>query len=165
MNTLPSLDKLTKALDNAVENMGGIEQAIAACDRMYDAVFIGDVITVADYNQAAKKYGYKSACETTLLLEMALPLYLKKFDIEIGECPEEEHEQDGYYMGLEALEDSAMSWFEKEYPEFKITGDTEIVTFCSYKGEGEDGIGLYIMNKHLPVFKSKGDSFNQVNNF
>lgn len=163
MLNIQSLEQTQQALTMSVELNGGIDAALSACDRMYSALFIDRVLTVGEYNKEAKFSGYNSVCCTSLLLELALPLYCKEFNTSIGECPTEEHGQDGYYYAMEALEDNALAWFKKEHPTFKVVDDTKIVTFCNYKGEGEDEIGLYILNKHLPTFKSKNESFNQVN--
>lgn len=40
----------------------------------------------------------------------------------------------------------------------ELSPDTKVVCLCNYKGEGE-GIALFEMAKHLPVFKSKSESF------
>lgn len=44
-----------------------------------------------------------------------------------------------------------------------VTLDTLIVSVLNYKGE-EDSLRLYADAKHLPVFKSKDQSFFQANN-
>jgi hypothetical protein len=40
----------------------------------------------------------------------------------------------------------------------ELTDDLQICDLCNYKGEGE-GFALFLNVKHLPVFKSKNDSY------
>ena len=64
---------------------------------------------------------------------------------------------------MEAYSNSAEEWAAVNHPNIEVNCDTLVVEFCNYKGEGEGGIELHILNKHLPIYKSKLDSFNQVN--
>ena len=169
--TLPELEK---AMNTQVENLGGFAAAIAACDRMYSAMFRGDAVKLSDCEDWED-------CINSLYLEMSVALYSKstgehapvhqargwaytESDDE-EEIDEDEYDRmcDGFGYEMEYYEDKAVDWMNKNHPDFKVDGDTLVVDFCNYKGEGEDGLGLYLLNKHLNVFKSKSHSFNQVN--
>lgn len=158
------LNKLTKALEQGVKQIGGIDAAMAACDRMYSATFRSEAFKLSDLDDAGD---FKSE----LYFEVAVALYSKA----TGEKAPVRHEVscgceydcdcslDSWGYAVEAFEDQAESWFSRHYPDFEITGDTLVVDFCNYKGEGEGGVSIYELNKHLPVFKSKNESFHQVN--
>lgn len=153
-----SLKLATDALNDAILAIGGEEAAIEACERMYNATFRSEPFPLGSIEEW-------DTDEVSLYIDAALPIYLKATNTELPVKPDydaDEHEFDNYYMSLEAIEGLAEEYMRKHYPEFKITKDTLIVTLCNYKGEGE-GEALYMLNKHLPVFKSKRESFFQVN--
>lgn len=160
-----TLPELQNAMSTQIEQLGGIDAAIAACDRMYSATFRGEAVRLSDCC-LAEDYHYED-----LYREMATALYSKATG-----CPAPQREEvncgcyhdcdcasDSFMYASEAFDDGAVEWLEEKHPDFKITGDTLVVDFCNYKGEGEDDLGLYELHKHLPVFKSKSHSFNQVN--
>jgi len=145
-------------MNQKIEQVGGIELAINQCDRMYDATFRSEPFPLAsteDWEEEA----------TSLKIDLAVKLYLSATGRAIPKKPDYdacERESDGYSYEMEALESSAEYWLEKNHPDININGNDLIVIFSNYKGE-TDGIGLYVLNKHLPVFTSKRDSFNAVN--
>ena len=135
-------------------------QEMAACDRMYCADFRGECLMLSEC-----EYGLEDF-ETTLYMEAAVALYTKVNNITLPVKPdhfEDDYAADSYYYEVESFENSAEDWMIKNYPNFKITNDTLVVEICNYKGEGENGLYLYDLSKHLPVFRSKRESFNQVN--
>lgn len=171
MNTL-TIAQAPKALVAAVENIGGIDAAMAACDRMYSAMFRSEGFKLSEVDDWE--------CEVeSIKTSVAIALYSSQEGVtppqdgsahwtELAEDMDgEEYDHFVDCLGYEddAFQDSAERWFESNYPDFVIDGDTLVVDFCNYKGEGEGGVGLYQLNKHLPIFKSKRESFNQINNF
>jgi len=167
-----TLEQATKALDQSVCNIGGIDAAMAACDRMYSATFRGDAVTLEEMGEFGEDFHGR------LYIEAAIALYskatgdvLQQEEIphwsERGEEDEHMYDQWGDSLGMEedAYNDRAEAWLELNHPDFVIDQNTLVVDFCNYKGEGEGGLGLYQLHKHLPVFKSKSHSFNQANNF
>jgi hypothetical protein len=160
--TLPELET---AMSTKIEDLGSIEAAIEACERMYNAMFRGDAVKISDV------YDYDSVDERELYREMAGTLYAKfsghrqpqREEVSCGCHHDCDCSSDSFMYASEAFDEMAGDWMKVSYPDFKITGDTMIVDFCNYKGEGDDGFGLYELHKHLPVFKSKSHSFNQVN--
>lgn len=173
MNTsstgLPALSALQSAMDAEVNRLGGIDEAIAACDRMYSADFRSEpekLSSVGDWEDETSH----------LKISLAVRLYAANEGVQLPEKPSDEDHWsdddevgemyysscDSYYHEMEAFEESAEQWFDKQYPNFEITGDTLIIQICNYKGEGE-GFELYDTHKHLPVFRSKRESFGQVN--
>ena len=156
------LNKSTEALDSAVQQIGGIDAAMAACDRMYSATFRSESFKLSeleDWEDDVLK----------LKLEVACALYSKatgEANPMNGYNPysySEEGDSDSIMYASEAFDEHAESWFDKRYPQFEITGDTLVVDHCNYKGEGEGGVYLYELHKHLNIFKSKNESFYQVN--
>ena len=160
-----TLPELQNAMDIKVAELGGIDAAIEACDRMYSATFRGDAVRLVDC-RLSEDYHYDE-----LYLEMAIALYAKakghaipqREEVSCGCYHDCDCASDSFGYASEAFNDDAELWMKDNYPEFKITDDTLVIDFCNYKGEGEDGLGLYELNKHLPIFKSKSHSFNQVN--
>jgi len=156
------LNKLTEALDSAVQQIGGIDAAMEACDRMYSATFRSEESKLSSYDDWEDEL-------FALKLEVASVLYSKAtghVNPMEGYNPYsymDEGDSDSIMYASEAFDDQAESWFDKNYPEFEITGDTLVVDHCNYKGEGEGGLHLYGLHKHLPIFKSKNESFYQVN--
>lgn len=171
MNTL-TIEQASNALNEAVANIGGIDAAMAACDRMYSASFRGEAATLKEMGEFGEDF------HGHLYVEAAIALYSKATgDVlaqdEMPHWSERDEEDDHMYdqwadsLGYEedAYNDRAEAWMKLNHPDFVIDENTLVVDFCNYKGEGEGGLGLYQLHKHLPVFKSKSHSFNQANNF
>lgn len=156
---LPTITALTQAMNKEVERLGGMDEAIAACNRMYSADFRSEpekLSSVSDWEDET----------TSLKISFAVKLYSASIGQKYPPEPDFEasdHECDSFYYEMEAFEESAERWFDKQYPNFVLTGDTLIVHICNYKGEG-GGIELYNTHKQLPIFRSKRESFGQVNN-
>jgi hypothetical protein len=159
--TLPELET---AMNNEIKSLGGIDAAMAACDRMYSATFRGDAIKLSDLADWEDEVH-------SLYLEVASALYAKATEQQAPQREEVfcgcEHdcdcESDSFMYACDSFEEMAEVWLQKNHPEFVVDGDSLVVDFCNYKGEGDDDLGLYLLHKHLPVFKSKSHSFNQVN--
>ena len=167
MNTL---NQAASALNTAVVNIGGIDAAIEACDRMYSAMFRSEGMPLSEMGEFGADF------HTSLYIEAAAALYSKATGdkLKLQEMPhwtERDEEYDHYYdqmsdcLGFEedAYNDRAEEWMKVNHPNFVINENTLVVDFCNYKGEGEGGLGLYSLNKHLPIFRSKSESFGQVN--
>lgn len=168
---MSSLSQAVAALNTAVSQIGGIDAAIEACDRMYSATFRGEAAPLSEMGEFGEDY-YKGR----LMIEAAAALYAHatgdKLEIEeMQHWTERDEDDDHYYdqmsecLGAEedAYNDRAEAWMKINYPDFVIDENTLVVDFCNYKGEGEDGLGLYSLHKHLPIFRSKRESFVQVN--
>jgi hypothetical protein len=97
----------------------------------------------------------------TLYIEKALSVYLQETDSDLPSYPDSdcEYELDNYHHHLEAVENAAEDYFNSKYPSFVIDGNTQVVTLCNYKGEGE-GIALLQLSESLPVYSSKRESYN-----
>jgi len=152
------LSKIVDAMNMEVELIGGVDAAIAACDRMYQATFRSEKYPLGSQNDWQDEV-------TAMKIELAVKLFIIQTGSRFPERPSDdadECELDGYYYGVQAFEESAESWFDENHPEFMITKDTEVVSFCNYKGEGDGGLGLYTIYKELPVFVDKNSSFNAV---
>jgi len=160
---MTNLKAATAAMESAVSELGGIDLAIEACDRMYNATFRSEPFTLSDEEIADQ--------ESALIIELAAHLYISETGNKAPVPPQEsynsycddDYELESYHASMEAFEEFAEDWFANKYPDFKITKDTLVVCFCNYKGEGEGQDGLYDLHKHLPVFVSKSQSFNAVN--
>lgn len=153
-----SMTHLEKLMKSQIEQLGGLDKAIEACERMYSATFRSQPVKLATYEDWQAEVA-------SLKIELAVSLYVANTDRQQPVRPdyfEDDHDSDCYYYSLEAFEENAEHWFATTYPEAEITGDTLVVDFCNYKGEG-DGFGLYLLNKNLPIFVSKNDSFYAVN--
>ena len=159
--TLPELEV---EMNNEIKSLGGIELAIAACDRMYSATFRGEAVKLSSC------YDWEDVVQS-IYHEVASALYAKstvqqepqREDVNCGCYHDCDCASDSFMYASEAFMDSAEHWMKENHPEFVINGDSLVVDFCNYKGEGDDGLGLYELHKHLPIFKSKSHSFNQVN--
>lgn len=155
-----NLNNLTAIISKEVERLGGQLKAMEACDRMYSATFRSKAFPLSE----AKDY-----CSKSLILELAIKLYYATTGHTAPIEPPEDCECfstfELYSDDLKVYGDSAIVWFYEQYPLFKLTPETSIVSFCNYKGEGEDGIGLFLLHKDLPVFTSKSNSFGAVNGY
>jgi len=159
--TLPELEN---TMNIQIEQLGGIDAAIEACDRMYSAAFRGEAVKLSSC------YDWEDEVKS-IYHEVASALYAKSTG---QQEPQRDHvncgcyhdcdcTRDSFMYASESFIDSSEHWMEKNHPEFVINGDSLVVDFCNYKGEGGDDLGLYELHKHLPIFKSKSHSFNQVN--
>jgi hypothetical protein len=159
-----TLSELETAMNNEIKLFGGIDEAVAACDRMYSATFRSNAIKLSSLDDWKDKVH-------SLYLEAASILYAKATgqqapeyeDVSCGCYHDCDCNSDSFMYACESFENMAETWLQKKHPEFVVDGNSLVVDFCNYKGEGDDGLGLYVLHKHLPVFKSKSHSFNQVN--
>ena len=146
-------------LNQAVENFGGIEKAMQACDRMYSAKFRTEAYSIKELGD---DWEYELS---TLVDQFAFDLYVKTNNIILPKKPSydsDDYQFDNYYSELEYIQDDAVHWFNSNYDRSIFDENTLIVTLCNYKGEGEKE-ALLIGAKDLPVFISKVESFNQAN--
>jgi hypothetical protein len=157
-----NLTEVQAAMEESIESLGGIDAAIEACDRMYCATYRSEVFKLSDCEHEHEEF-------TSLYLEMAKALYAKATGQTIPEKPTlhwseiDEHMLDSFGYEMDAYDNAAESWMKDNHPGFIIDGNTSVVEFCNYKGEGEGGLNLFELHKHLPVFISKSHSFNQIN--
>ncbi|MCP5077574.1 MAG: hypothetical protein GY951_05900 [Psychromonas sp.] len=158
------LNQVTKQLDQAVSAIGGIEQAIEACDRMYQATFRSEAFPLNELEDWENDlYILKLEVATTLYASVTGEQPPQRCEVNCGCEYDCDCSSDSFMYATEAYEDRADSWFSNEYPEFQITGETLVCDHCNYKGEGEGEVHLFALCKNLPIFKSKNDSFFQVN--
>lgn len=141
-----TLEQASQALNVAVAEIGGIASALAACDRMYSQNFRTESFPLTEiiFDSLSEKEEF--------LLETKQNLIIAMYNIDTP-CEYE----------FESLFDSSEYKFNRDYPDFSIDDQTLFVLPCNYKGEREEA-ELYILNKDLPIFKSKSESFNQANN-
>ena len=141
---LDSFPEAVSALNKAVSDIGGVDAAIAACDRMYEASFRSEPYALSP-SEFEEERG-------ELMDELVMALYSAEFGKPDLSC------ERAYEYCYEASE----QWFGEKYPDFKLSSDVEVVYICNYKGEGE-GVSLYSLAKNLPVFVDKNTSFFQAN--
>ena len=156
INTI-TIEQLEQAMQEGIDQLGGIDQALSACDRMYSATFRSEPFPLGrleDFEEEAY----------SLFLDTAITLFERATGTPAPVNDEDEHE-DAYMYNYENHLNMAEEWAAKHYPalESSINADTLVVSFCNYKGEGDNDIALYCLNKHLPIFTCKADSFNAVN--
>jgi len=152
-----TMAELEQAIQESIDQLGGIDQALSACDRMYSATFISKPFPLGileDYEEIAYD----------LFLDTAMALFERATGTPAPVNDENDHE-DVYMYKYENHLNMAEAWAAKHYPDLEssINAETLVVDFCNYKGEGEGNPALYCLNKHLPVFTCKADSFNAVN--
>jgi hypothetical protein len=132
---------------------------INACDRMYSADFRSEAFPLNEMEDWDEIIG-------GLYENLSLYIYENETKVLPPIRPEEgfdcEYEADHFYDLLDDHQNNADNHVSNKYPDISINSDVLVVEICNYKGEGE-GIELYALNKNLPIFKSKCESFNQVN--
>ena len=138
-----SLEILTKQLDQAVQNVGGIDNALEACDRMYSATFRSEAFPLDQLEYWEEEID-------PLLYELSKILYKLKTGIDLDKL--------ACLYEFECHSESALDLVQG----VEIEGHTKIVKLCNYKGEMK-GFALLATCKKLPIFKSKNESFYQVN--
>lgn len=123
---------------------------IQACDNMYNATFSSEPFKLGTVEK------WESEIQS-LKIEYAM----KQWELSGNRLPQkpgygaEDYEFDSYYWVLEDIQEEALEKFPIE-----INEDTLVCESCNYKGEGE---GLMLFDSSLPIFKSKSESFYQVN--
>ena len=132
------MNSLISVLNATVESLGGQGAALAACDRMYSGVWRSEPFTVSE------------GCDSGDLWELEDQLSQMLFIAATG------HDKPNHFC--ERWYDLYNDWKYENKQVVKISDDTLIVSLCNYKGEGE-GLALFAIAKHLPVFKSKSESF------
>ena len=138
-----SIKEIQSAMNTEVERLGGIDAAIEACDRMYQASFRGEGVKLSSFADWEDEIH-------SIDFDLGKVIYKAKTggDISLITCDAEfEYHADC----IDCLEGLPV-----------ITGDTIVTVLCNYKGEGGDLV-YFDLVEHLPVFKSKYESFNQVN--
>ncbi len=142
-------------LRKAIESLGGEDQALYACERMYSAQFRSEPFKLSDLGD-----DWQSE-RSSLFADYAQKAYCQAFDLpmprrDLFEC------SGRYGDVMDMLYDTATDWLNSQG--FSIDCDTLVIELCNYKGEGE-GLALLLGNESLPVFISKNHSFFQANNF
>lgn len=132
------MNTIISALNSAIENLGGQDQAIAACERIYSGVWRSEPFTVSE------------GCDSGDLWELEDQLNQMVYISATGKT-KPDHFCEQWY-------DLYNDWKYENKQAVTISDDTLVVSLCNYKGEGE-GIALFDMAKHLPVFRSKSESF------
>ena len=139
--------------------LNATNEEINACEKMYSANFRSEAFPLKDLE-------YWEDFKKDLLIDLAVFVYQIETKVIQPTPPHDgfdcEHEGNCFYNSIENYQDDALEYLQKTYPLMIIDGNTEVITPCNYKGEGENP-ELYILNKSLPVFRSKADSFYQAN--
>jgi hypothetical protein len=158
------LNELTKQLDSAVQQIGGIDAAIEACDRMYSATFRGETAKLSAFDDWEEEiYSLYLEVATALFITATGETQPQREDVLCGCAYDCDCSLDSWGYASEAFDERAEDWMGRNFPDFKINESTMVVGHCNYKGEGERGLYIYELSKSLPVFKSKSESWNQVN--
>lgn len=137
---------IEKLLNDTVNQLGGEDAALQACDRMYNASFsCGDPITVKQAITEGWDLFDVECYYKLLLVAQAKNMTVQQLENNEGEFLWDmlDHYQDQYNL------------------DFNLPNDLLIVETCNYKGEGE---GVTFYDQSMPVFKSKESSFYQANN-
>ena len=159
-----TLQSLTKELNLAVAQVGGVDKAMQACDRMYSATFRSEefkLCEIEDFEDVV--FNIKRALMISLYCKEKNVDYPVQRNTQCNCSHDCDCSSDAYMYECEAFDDSARYWFNTKYGELQLTGDEMVVDTCNYKGEFDNNYSLYELSKHLPIFKSKNDSFFQAN--
>lgn len=149
-------------LESAVTAIGGVDAAIDACDRMYSADFRSESMLLKEVQDFEDEvYGLQQALTEALYTKLTGNKPPVKTWGPWEGVPE--YVSDSFYYECDAFLEAAKDYISKEGISVTVTGDTEVVELCNYKGEGE-GLALLALTKNLPVFRSKNESFYQANN-
>jgi hypothetical protein len=135
-----TLNQVTTALNNSIEQAGGIDAAIEICDRMYSGVWRSAETISA--SEAAEDDRFEGETQHDIFAQA----------YRAANPSEEGFDFDDVDLFVECLSND-----ERDNLTIK-TGD-KFVFLCNYKGEGE-GQTLERLAKHLSVFVSKDSSFN-----
>jgi len=132
------MNTIINALNSAIESLGGQDQAIAACERMYSGTWRSEPFTISE------------GCDSGDLWELEDQLNQMLYIANTGNTKPDQFCEQWY--------DMYNDWKHENKQAVTLSDDMLVVSLCNYKGEGE-GIALFDMVKHLPVFKSKSESF------
>jgi hypothetical protein len=141
-------------LRSAIDSLGGEDQALHACERMYSAQFRSEPFKLSEVENWQSE-------RLSLFADYAQKAYCQAFKLPMPrrnmfECSER------YCDVMDMLCDTATDWLNSQG--FIIDAETLVVDLCNYKGEGE-GLAMLQGNENLPIFISKNHSFFQANNF
>jgi len=152
-----TMEALEQAMLESINQLGGLDKAYEACERMYSATFRSEPFPLGNLKNF-EEMAY------SLFLDTAITLFERATGTPAPVNDDNDHE-DVYMYNYENHLNMAEAWAAKHYPDLEssINAETLVVDFCNYKGEGEGNPALYCLNKHLPVFTCKADSFNAVN--
>ena len=155
MNSNQNLNILSQALKESVNSIGGEDAAMEACDRMYSASFRdSNIMLFSELDESE---------QSEIIQSNNSIVFYQNTKIKAPEFSDDEHE-DSYYAACDSYYDQIETWCEKnkDNPELKIPLNEPCVWLCNYKGES-DNVELLRNVKDLPIFKSKRESFFQVN--
>ena len=156
------LDQVVDALNQGVEALGGEEAALEVFDRYYEGEWRND-----ESEPVAEYLKRNNEDLDNFQNQVWYDLYNRTEQEEIQKRKPEydapDYEFDDYYDSLgylfEAWEDDKTKDAIRE--QYRIREDDRVVAIVNYKGEGE-GEAIERFVKHLSIFRSKGDSFNDV---
>ena len=154
-----TIEQLVDAMNKSIEQLGGTDKALEAADRMYSATFRTPAFKLGDMENWEELV-------PQLEIDLVTSMYTAATGSKAPTAPDynsSEDEIDSYSYEMDAFVDVAEHWFKKQNKAFEISQDTLIVEHLSYKGEGEGITALYHLNKDLPVFTCKADSFLAAN--
>lgn len=133
------MKQVINALNSAIESLGGEQMAVDACERMYSGTWRSEPFTFAD-----------GLCDSGDLWELENQLKIMIY------CTTTGKKEPATFC--ERWYDEFSDWLYENPQTVVLPENSLIVSLCNYKGEGE-GIALFDMARHLPVFKSKSESF------
>lgn len=152
-------------MNDQLSVFGSAQSAIDSCERMYSAKFrtesflLGEDVsnyTVSGLMTDLARYVYnKAGFPFPLGVE---PTYNDSDDYNF------DYDENDYHYNVEEenYNERAEQHLKSNFPDLIIDKNTLVVELCNYKGEGE-GLALACLCENLPVFKSKNESFYQVN--
>lgn len=135
-----TINQVTTALNNSIEQVGGIDAAIEICDRMYSGVWRSEETLTA--SEAVEEDRYEGETQQDIFFQA----YKAKNSVD------EDFSFDDVEWFIECLPSN-------ERDNLTIKPDDKFVFLCNYKGEGE-GMTLERLAKRLSVFVDKDSSFN-----
>lgn len=140
------LAQLKNELQNQVVEIGGVDVATDACDRMYQASFRSEPIAI-DFDDDFLVDALITDYKKSIVFKAHGLVEEPNFDGDEGRAE--------YFWGL--VEDCA----DNKTVLDAIKVNPYYVDICNYKGEGET-VALLVSAVNLPVFKSKSQSFYQA---
>lgn len=144
------MSSLTTALGEALAIATRDKSTFERAEACYNAAFRSEPHSISELSEEDKEeliYQTKKA----ILQESGI------YEPIAGFFADDEYDDDSYYSAIE----SAWDGYQESIDQLTINfnEDDLFCYLCNYKGEGE-GIALYDAVKHLPIFRSKSDSFS-----
>lgn len=151
-----TLNQVTTALNNSIEQAGGIDAAIEICDRMYSGVWrYSETVGVVEFEENG---GDIDHLQHEILYAVFKEQNPEAFDCK--PCPyNDEDRYESWCYGIDAQFDSWEFNNKELIKSLEIKQDDRVCCLVNYKGEGE-GEAIERLCLSLSIFKDKNSSFN-----